>query len=354
LKEPSGLAKPERRRRYRAFSGLLLAFFAGSLAAQELQPRAYIPAPVGVNFVNVGYAYNTGGLLFDPALPVEDGHVNANFVTAAFGQSLGVLGRSAQVIAIVPYVQADLTGRLGGSDQYRYRSGLGDVIFRYAMNIHGAPAMMRKDFAKYRQRTIVGASITVSAATGQYDPNLLINIGTNRWGFKPELGVSRAIGRWTIEGAAGVWFYTANHRFMGQSTRTQIPLGSIQTHLVRFLPHRTWLAFDATYYTGGRSQVNGVDHADYIANSRLGVNFGIAVSPRQAIRLSYFTGTLTRVGSDIHSIGLTYTFIWMKGHLPPQKKRRPIQLLASGQRRFQIGTGWPGPDRRRTHAPARS
>jgi hypothetical protein len=217
------------------------------------------------------------------------------------------------VLAIVPYLQADLTGLLAGDAQYRYRSGMGDMVFRYAMNIYGAPAMHPPEFAKYQQKTIVGASITVSAPTGQYDPNLLINIGTNRWAFKPEVGVSHAFGKWVVEGAAGVWLYTANKNFYGGKTRTQIPLGSLQGHFLRVLPHRTWAAFDGTFFTGGRSTINGVEKADYQGNSRLGATFGVVITRRQSIRISYFEGVTARIGTDIRTIGITYTVIAMRG-----------------------------------------
>jgi hypothetical protein len=291
----------------------LFSCLATTLNAQELQPRAYLPAPIGVNFFGISYSHNSGGLLFDPSLPVEDAHVVANVGSLSIGQSLGVLGRSAQVLAIVPYVQADLTGLLAGSPQYRYRSGLGDMVFRYAMNIYGAPAMHLPEYAKYRQKTIVGASITVSAPIGQYDPNLLINIGTNRWGFKPEVGVSRALGKWVIEGAAGAWFYTANKNFYGGSIRTQIPLGSMQAHVVRTLPHRTWAAFDGTFFTGGRSTINGAEKSDYQGNARLGATFGMVITRRQSLRISYFDGVTARIGSDIRTLGIAYTFIVMRG-----------------------------------------
>jgi hypothetical protein len=252
-------------------------------------------------------------VLFDPSLPVEDAHVVSDIGAFSFGQSLGVFGRSAQVLAIVPYVQADLTGLLAGSPQYRYRSGLGDMVFRYAMNISGAPSMHLREFAGYRQRTIVGASVTVSAPTGQYDPSLLINIGSGRWGFKPEVGLSRAIGKWVLEGAAGVWLFAANKNFYGGQTRTQIPLGSMQAHIVRILPHRIWVAFDGTFFTGGRSTVNGVEKADYQGNSRLGATLGMAITRRHAIRISYFNGVTARIGTDVGSLGFAYNFVLVKG-----------------------------------------
>ena len=292
---------------------IVLCFAAVSACAQELQPRAYLPTPVGVNFVGVSYSSNAGGLLFDPSLPIEDANVKAHITTFSFAQSLGIFGRSAQVLGIVPYAVADLTGKLAGTEQYRYRSGLADCTFRFAMNIWGAPAMHLKDYKGYRPKTILGASATVIAPTGQYDPNVAINIGANRWAVKPELGLSHTRGKWAFEGAIGAWLYTSNTKYYGNIVRTQDPLGSVQAHLVRILPHRTWLAGDATFYTGGRTHTGAKDDATYQGNWRAGVTFGVAVTPRQAIRIAYFDGVIARVGSDIRSISVAYQVLWLNG-----------------------------------------
>ena len=312
---PIGQAQQHRLDNCRRFACcvLLLSSLAARAAAQEMQPRAYIPAPTGLNYFGMAYSDNRGGLLLDPGVPVEDGQVHSSQVSFSFGQTLGVAGRTAQVLAILPYIVANLDARASGAGYETRRSGTGDAVFRYAMNIYGAPAMDRKGFAGYRQGTIVGASITVSTPTGQYDPNLLINIGTNRWAFKPEIGVSRAIGKWTVEGAAGVWLYTANNQYYRNSVRTQVPLGSLQAHVVRLLPHRTWFAADWTLYTGGRSAINGRDLPNYQGNTRLGATLGISLRPRHAVKISYFRGAITRVGTDVSSIGISYNVIWQKG-----------------------------------------
>ena len=295
-----------------AIASLICSCFV--LPAQELQPRAYVPAPVGLNFFGIAYANNRGGLLFDPSLPVEDARVTANTASLSFGRSLAVMGRTAQVLAIVPYIFADVEGLVSGSQEFRRRSGLTDSAFRFAMNIFGAPAMQPPEFAKYKERTVIGASVTVTAPTGQYDPNVLLNIGTSRWGFKPELGISRAYRQWRFEGAAGAWLYMPNNNFYGSTIRTQDPLGSFQAHVVRFLPRRNWLALDGTFFTGGRSYVSGFAKADYQANTRFGVTYGIGIKRSQAIRVAYFKGATTRIGSDIQSIGVTYQVVWLNVH----------------------------------------
>ena len=58
-----------------------------------------------------------------------------------------------------------------------------------------------------------------------------------------------------------------------------------------------------------------MDHADYQGNSRFGATFSYPIGVRQSIKISYFRGMVTRVGTDISSIGISYNLIWMKGRL---------------------------------------
>jgi hypothetical protein len=217
------------------------------------------------------------------------------------------------MLAVFPYIFAGLYGRVAGVEGYRYRSGLTDSVFRFAINLHGAPAMSPKEFATYRQKTIVGASFTAYAPLGQYDPNVLANIGSNRWAFKPEVGISRPYRMWVFEAAAGIWLFTKNAEYFRGSVRSQDPLGGIQAHIVRLLPHRTWFAFDATAYTGGRSYLNGKPKADYQGNTRIGFTYGIALSRRQALRFTYFQGATTRVGVDLRSVSVAYQIAFFPG-----------------------------------------
>lgn len=291
---------------------IALLFAARIGYPQELQPRAYLPAPVGLRFTSFSYANNRGGLLFDPSLPIEDGRAHANGGSIGIGGTLGVLGRSAQVLAVIPYMAANLTGKLSGVETSRYRSGLADATLRYSMNIYGARVMQPEEFVKQRPKFVVGASLTATAPIGQYDPNVLINVGANRWAFKPEIGAMRVAGKWAFEGAVGAWLYTKNSNFNNGAVRTQAPLGSVQLHVVRLLPRRMWTAFDTTFYFGGRTTVNGRLNADLIGNSRLGATFGIALSRRHALRFAYFTGATTRVGADITSLSVSYQVFWQK------------------------------------------
>jgi hypothetical protein len=46
------------------------------------------------------------------------------------------------------------------------------------------------EFAKAPRSTIVGVSLTTVMPTGPYHSDRLVNIGTHRWTFKPEVGAT--------------------------------------------------------------------------------------------------------------------------------------------------------------------
>jgi hypothetical protein len=112
----------------------------------------------------------------------------------------------------------------------------------------------------------------VVAPAGEYYPDKLINLGTNRWSFKPELAVSQPIGRrWLLDAYAGVWFYTANDSFYpGMLVKTQAPIGSFRSHLSYNFTRQSWAAFDVTYYVGGRTTVQGREQRSAVERAHRG------------------------------------------------------------------------------------
>ena len=138
----------------------------------------------------------------------------------------------------------------------RYRAtvnGFANPLFRLSVNLYGAPALTLKEFADYQQDLIVGASLQISAPWSQYDSSRVVNIGTNRWSFKPEVGVSKAVGPWTLELSAAATLYTDNNDFFGGTKREQDPIYSFQGHAIYAFPRGAWGSLDATYFTGGRT-----------------------------------------------------------------------------------------------------
>jgi hypothetical protein len=160
-------------------------------SAQDIEPRAYSNAPVGVNFLIAGYGYTRGGLAFDTSAPVTNPQLHTSNAVLAYARALDLWGKSGKVDVIVPYSWLSGTADFQGATISRTVSGFANPLFRLSVNLYGAPALTLKEFADYQQDLIVGVSLQVSAPWSQYDDSRVVNIGTNRWFFKPELGVPR-------------------------------------------------------------------------------------------------------------------------------------------------------------------
>lgn len=290
-----------------------LAVVGVDTAAQDLEPRTYSNAPVGLNFFIAGYGYTSGGVATDPTLPLENANVEASSIVMAYARALDVWGRSGKVDVVLPYAWASGSAELAGQRRDREISGFGDPRLRFSVNLYGAPALSLKEFVGYQQDFIVGASLQVSIPLGQYDDDRLLNIGTHRWAIKPELGVSKTLGPLTLELAAGVSFYTDNHDFLGDQTRAQNPIYSVQGHAIYSLRSGIWVAVDGTYYTGGRTTIDGVEGNDLQHNSRVGLTVTLPVNRYNSLKLYASTGVSTRTGSDFDTVGVAWQYRWGGG-----------------------------------------
>jgi len=289
----------------------LVVGLSTTVSAQELVPAAYTPAPYGVNLVSVAAVYNSGDITFDLALPIEDGSAKILASTLGYARSFGMAGRSANIGVILPYVLGDVEGIYLGEPALAERSGLGDLGVRFAVNLLGAPAMSPKEFSTFRARTLIGVSLVVNSPTGQYDPSKAINIGTNRWAFKPEIGFVRVMGRWAIDAYVGGWFFTDNPDFFGGMTREQDATLSTQFHVRRLFRPGLWAAIDGNFWRGGQTTVGGTVNDDKQNNSRVGLTVSMRIGRTQSLRLVASRGAVTRIGGDFSSVGVSYGYSWM-------------------------------------------
>jgi len=296
----------------RAATTLALLVIPVCASAQELEPGAYWPIAAGVNIVTVVNSFNSGDLAFDAAAPIENASARINTTAFAFTRAFSLAGRSANVGVVVPLVGGHLEGDYLGEHPEVDRFGLGDPRVRVAMNLYGAPAMTPRAFATYRQGTILGVSVTVVPPLGQYDSEKVINLGTHRWSFKPEVGISRGRGRWVLEMMAGVWLFMDNTDFFGGRTREQDPIAAAQAHVTYKFKRNMWLAGDANYYTGGQTTIGGKLNLDFQRNSRVGATFSTALDRHQAIRMSVSKGAYTTIGADFTSIAASYSYAWAR------------------------------------------
>ncbi|WP_380873352.1 hypothetical protein ACFB49_40980 [Sphingomonas sp. DBB INV C78] len=289
------------------------AAFASPACAQSIEPRAYSPGPVGVNFLVLALSDTDGGLSIDPSLPVSDAKLSVRTAAVAYVRTLDFWGNSGKVDVIVPYGKLSGSAIFQGEPVERKVDGFGDPLVRVSVSLYGAPALNMAEFRNYRQDLLVAASVQVSVPVGQYDGSRLLNIGANRWSVKPEIGVSKALGRWIVELAAAGTFYGDNDNFFGGRTRSQDAIYSAQTHVIYNLPSGIWLAANATYFAGGRTKVDGIPDRNLQSNWRAGVTAAMPLSRRMSVKINASSGVSARTGNNYDLLGVALQYRWGGG-----------------------------------------
>lgn len=195
-----------------------------------MQPRVYAPAPTGINVFTLGYAYSSGAMLFDKTIPIENVQANIHSFNAAYSRSTAFFGKAGRFDVAVPVVKGDWQGEVLEETESTSRFGMGDPILRYTLFIAGAPALSKEKFKDFKPKTIIGMKMRVTLPLGEYNSNKVINLGSNRWVFSPQIGVWLRWGHFTLEGYTGLWFFTKNTDFLDGQIRSQKPLYTFQLH----------------------------------------------------------------------------------------------------------------------------
>lgn len=279
-------------------------------AAQELEPRVYLASPVGANFFTVALVRSSGDVVLDPTVPVKDAHARIGTLAGAYYRSFGLFGRSASIGGMVPLVRGRASAFAGTNELRVDKLGQGDGQVRFTINLAGSPAMGVREFAQRGRHTNLATSLVAVVPFGQYDGSEMINLGSNRWAFKPEIGLSTPIGRRGLADAyVGTWLFTDNTNYLGVR-RSQAPLVSTQFHLSYNLSLRAWAAFDATFYSGGRINVSGAPNVERQQNTRLGGTVSLPMGRRQSVKVNASRGAWVRLGSNFTTVGVSWSVIW--------------------------------------------
>jgi hypothetical protein len=293
-------------------------FFASSIVllhAQDLAPRAYVITPVHSNAVILTYGFYSGSLLLNGAVPVNDTIGTYSVPVFTYYHSFGLLGRSANISASIPYAIGTFEGEVVGTDTQIYRSGLVDMTFRLAVNLKGGPAMQVSEMRNWVEKSLIGVSVKVVPPTGQYDPNRLINWGSNRWSVKPEFGYSRRRKQMVLDAYAGLWLFTKNQQSYsptGPEPQTLNPMGSFESHLSYDLKPRLWFSLDGNFWIGGEASLNGVDNpATRQTSSRLGGSASVPLSKHQSVKVSYSNDIYTRFGGAYRNVSVAWQYSWI-------------------------------------------
>jgi hypothetical protein len=202
---------------------------------------------------------------------------------------------------------------LEGEPASTSRRGFKDPAVLFAVGLVGSPAVDLKEFVAYEEGMIIGASVLVVAPLGQYDPSKLINLGANRWVFRPRLGFSGRLRKWTLEAMADAYFFTDNDEAYGGTVFRQEPLYALQSNVIYTFRKGIWLSFTVGVADGGRPSVNGVEKEEIDMNTRMGGVFSVPINRRYSLKMFYTNSVRTNVGMDFDLAGISVQYKWGGG-----------------------------------------
>jgi hypothetical protein len=299
------------------FALCVMAFFhcPPAALAQFTDAHSYDNTPAGVNQVEFGYTFVRANASIDPSLIIAGAKLDLNQGTIGYTRYLGLFHRLAWVEATVP--AAGLSGSVTGTNINRSISGLGDSGCALSMLVKGGPALTVPQFKDYRPTTVVGVSLAITAPTGAYDPNRILNLGSDRWSFKPEIALSQPFGpdgKWQLDMYGNVYFFTDNTTYRGKEILRQQPLPGLEGHISYSFNDRLWASFDARYSFRGTTFVEGVDQGNPQRNVVLGSEMSVSINARNSLLIEFAKAAVHHNGPAISGVSVKYDYMWGKGY----------------------------------------
>ena len=285
------------------------------LYAQFTDARTYDNAPVGVNQFELDYGYARTNASVDTSLIIAGAELNLNQGTIDYTRYFGAFHRLAWFKAGVPL--AGLDGSVNGTKIEASRTGAGDSSYELAMLLKGGPALSVQQFADYKQATTVAVGLTITAPTGEYNGKKLLNLGANRWLFKPELAISHPFGaerKWEVDAYVNGGFFTKDTSFHGGEVLRQQALPGVEGHLSYSFTRDLWVSVDTRYSFRGDTFVDGVDQHNAQQNFILGSEANVSLNPQNSLVFEFAKALMHQNGPDQTGFVVKYIYSWGKGY----------------------------------------
>lgn len=270
---------------------------------------------MNANYFGIGYAHTRADIFLDPALKLVDVKMKLDTLAAGYIRTFSLANKPTRIEIKQAYQKGKWTGKLDGNPASATRNGWQDTLVRFAMNFYGPPPMTGKEFSAYRSaletETIIGAALKVRLPTGDYEKDKLINLGKNRFTFRPQLGISHTRGKWITEATGEVAIFTDNNEFFNNSKLEQKPIFIGQAHLIRNFNPGVWLSVSLAYDYGGEKTINGIDQNDRSQNIASKLSFAYPFNRASGIKISYIvTRTKESTGLDSETLAASVSFAW--------------------------------------------
>ena len=288
------------------------------LNASDDGPRMYWNAPVGTNILQAYFwTANGNSVTPDNSLVNSDFDTDINIGVLGYNRILDIAGHSAIVTAVMTAgkVSGDISV-LRRNKKLRASSGFGDLYLQGVINIFGAPALSAEEFTSYKQDTVLSLLVGVTAPTGSYDNDRLLNLGTNRWNMRIGLPFMTTIGDWvpgeitTLEILPSVWFYGDNDEYglLGRNLE-QDPMFTLEAHITRDITTSLFVSVDYFVQRIGDSSVDGGPSSGANTSDSLGLTVGYMLNSQTQFQLRY-AGTINskpgEFDADMFQFNLNY------------------------------------------------
>ena len=279
---------------------LFIMVLSGQAHGGEAGARAYGNAPVGLNVMELLYfqSETSGGAY----------HSTTKAGVLRYYRYFELFGQAALIGGYIPYASADLSIPAFGF--YEKVKGIGDPTFVIGMDIFGAPALSLQEFDGYEQDLIIGGSLQVIAPLGRYDQNRMLNPGGNRWVFKPELAISKAIDSWIFEVFGHYHYFTRNHQYLGNLIHEQKGRWGVDTHLSYTIKPGTWVSLDYLRQWGGETSINTRPQGDKVRDTTIGFTVNVGLFESNAMQFEYRDDVKTHSLSQSKSFTLKFQQMW--------------------------------------------
>ena len=291
----------------------VLAFFytPGKASAQFNDARAYDNTPVGVSQLELNYTYVRSSASLDPSLAIAGAHLKLNQGTISYTHYFAVFRRMTWVEAAVPL--AGLEGSIAGTNVHGSISGAGDSSYQLAMLLKGGQALSISQFENYKPVTSLGLSLTVTAPTGLYNSGKILNLGSERWSFKPEIALSYPFGpeqKWEFDAYGNASFYTDNTSYRGREILRQEALPGLEGHVSYSFNERIWASLDTRYSLRASTYVDGVSQNDPQQNFIVGSELNVSLSPQNSLTLVFAKAVVHQNGPTATGFSIKYDYTW--------------------------------------------
>jgi len=293
-----------------------LALLVGNnVSAQDVEPRRWTPLPLGIHVIGAGYGLTNGEIFFDPLLQAENVTVQVNSFVIQYVQPFKLGKKLARLDVLLPYSIARWDGLLAGVPTTVKRNGFSDPRLRFSLNLIGPNAIGPKEMMEYMKsnptNTIVGVSLAVTLPLGQYFEDKILNLGSNRFVFRPQIGMVHSWKSWSYELTGSVFLYTNNTNFASGKTRKQDPIFALQTHLIKRFNPKAWASLSFGYGLGGESIVNNQPNNDERGNLLGSLAFGYSLTKKQAVKVAFLRlETLKDIGADTSTFVITWSTVF--------------------------------------------